>query len=260
MSTPRRTSYSNTKLPSLKGYSCTVLTGAFYSDVVKMMMASGFAIEEDYKKADLVVFTGGSDVHPSFYGEEPIPECYTNKRRDEIEKQIYDECVKLKKPMFGICRGLQFLHAMNGGKLYQDTNNHAGGRHGMIDLDTNELVPDVSSIHHQMCIYNPDIMSLIGVAPYARSKYYKTANGSLRGDENKLLKYKSEAVEIMIPGSVFEVEAAAYPQTLCFGVQGHPEICAGGPYQAWTMDFVKDFLMGHIAGVGMIKSQLAQNT
>lgn len=252
-----RTNYSNTKLPDLGGFTCTVLPGAFHNDIEKMFISSGFGLEEDFEKADLVVFSGGSDVHPSLYGEKPIPGCYTNERRDTYEKAIYEKCLELEKPMFGICRGLQFLHVMNGGKLYQDVTGHAGGSHGIIDLDSNERVQSASSIHHQMCIYSEDIdMQLTAVADWSKSSHYKTDGSNLIPGFGKFTTVNNGVTDIKINGSVLEVEAAVYPKTLCFGVQGHPEICEGSSYQAWTMEYVRDFLCGDVIGVEKIIPQL----
>ncbi len=242
--------YNNKKMPNLSLFSCCVLPGAFHSSVVGMFRKSFFTFETDPLKADLVVFTGGSDVHPQLYGEKPIAGCYTNERRDEYEKDIYEKCLAASIPMFGICRGLQFLHVMNGGKLYQDVTGHAGGNHSIIDLDNNEIVNQVSSIHHQMCRWDASIgMRLVAVSSVARSKHYQTYNSSLTPAANKTVEFDNGATVLHIPGSVLEVEAAVYPATLCFGVQGHPEICDGDVYQAWTMELIKDFLIGEVIDV-----------
>lgn len=254
-----RTQYTNKELPKMGGFTCTVLAGAFHRDVETMFTASGFTLEDDFTKADLVVFTGGSDVHPSLYGEKPIDGCYFNERRDEYEKGIYEKCLELEKPMFGICRGLQFLHVMNGGKLYQDVNNHAGGNHGILDLDNNQTIQGASSIHHQMCIHTEDEavgMELTAVASWSKSTYYRTYNERLSPAVGKYSKWHNGQQEISISGSVLEVEAAYYPRTLCFGVQGHPEICHGEIYQAWTMEYVNDFLCGNVNGVEKTVPQL----
>jgi GMP synthase-like glutamine amidotransferase len=249
--------YKDKDLPKLEGYSCVILPGAFYSDVVKMFKASGFTIGTDHTLVDLVVFTGGSDVDPSLYDEEAIKESYTNPRRDEYEKKIYDECLAAKVPMFGICRGHQFLHVMNGGKLYQDVTGHAGGIHDIIDLDNNETIPNASSIHHQMCKYDPEIgMKLIAVSSWSRSRHFKDATSVLTPATGKTVDWETELGVIRVPGSVLEVEAAFYPDTMCIGVQGHPEICEGKEYQAWSMELVKDFLLGDFEGVPKFSPKL----
>ena len=75
---------------------------------------------------DGFLFTGGHDVQPSLYGEEPIGELLERKlldcceKRDRMELIVLREAMKEKKPILGICRGLQFINAALGGSLYQD--------------------------------------------------------------------------------------------------------------------------------------------
>lgn len=70
---------------------------------------------------DGLLFTGGSDITPSFYGEEKGEKCgKTNIKRDMIEKEIFDAFYKTEKPIFGICRGMQFINVCLGGSVYQD--------------------------------------------------------------------------------------------------------------------------------------------
>ena len=67
------------------------------------------------------LFTGGQDVDPHLYGEEPDALCgRINHARDELEKRIFDMAWEKDKAVFGICRGLQVLNVFLGGTLYQD--------------------------------------------------------------------------------------------------------------------------------------------
>ena len=71
-------------------------------------------------RLDGVLFSGGDDVNPRLYGEEPIPE--TKKvldERDEMESSLLKSCLEQGKPVFGICRGLQIINVALGGTLYQ---------------------------------------------------------------------------------------------------------------------------------------------
>lgn len=97
--------------------------------------------------ADIVVFTGGADVSPSLYGEEPIPETNTSPTRDNLEVGIY-KGLRKDQIKFGICRGGQFLNVMNGGKLWQHVDRHSG-RHFLTDVKTKRVI-EVTSTHHQM--------------------------------------------------------------------------------------------------------------
>lgn len=70
---------------------------------------------------DGLLLTGGQDVAPALYGEEPLPQCgETCPRRDGMEQVLLELALAQDKPVLGICRGIQFLNAALGGTLYQD--------------------------------------------------------------------------------------------------------------------------------------------
>ncbi|MEW9702001.1 gamma-glutamyl-gamma-aminobutyrate hydrolase family protein [Paenibacillus sp. SI8] len=70
---------------------------------------------------DGVIFTGGEDVDPSAYGEEPSPQLGTIfPERDRIELEAIRRTIEADKPLFAICRGVQVLNVACGGTLYQD--------------------------------------------------------------------------------------------------------------------------------------------
>ena len=70
---------------------------------------------------DGILFTGGHDISPSIYGEEPLPQLEdVSEQRDRLELLVLKKAMELHKPIFGICRGIQFLNAALGGTLYQD--------------------------------------------------------------------------------------------------------------------------------------------
>ncbi len=70
---------------------------------------------------DGFLFTGGQDVSPSLYHEEPLEELgVTSPERDAAEKVYLAAALASGKPILGICRGIQFINAFLGGTLYQD--------------------------------------------------------------------------------------------------------------------------------------------
>ena len=78
-------------------------------------------LREAVRKFDLVLFTGGEDVNPARYGAAPSPKLgRMNLRRDEYEFALFAACVAERKPVFGICRGVQSMNVFFGGTLYQD--------------------------------------------------------------------------------------------------------------------------------------------
>ncbi len=77
--------------------------------------------EEMARRVDGLLLTGGSDLHPDYYGEEPHPELgETIPERDAFEMAYVRHALEQGVPVFGICRGLQVLNVALGGTLYQD--------------------------------------------------------------------------------------------------------------------------------------------
>jgi putative glutamine amidotransferase len=70
---------------------------------------------------DGVIFSGGEDVDPKFYGEEPHQNLgNVFALRDEVEIAGIKRTLESKKPLLAICRGVQVLNVACGGVLYQD--------------------------------------------------------------------------------------------------------------------------------------------
>lgn len=77
---------------------------------------------------DGFLFTGGHDVSPEIYFETPLTDKIdTCPERDEMETVLLKQVLKADKPLFGICRGLQFINAALGGTLYQDLPTQYNG-------------------------------------------------------------------------------------------------------------------------------------
>jgi anthranilate synthase component 2/putative glutamine amidotransferase len=82
-------------------------------------------IEETLDALDAVVFTGGSDLDPEFYGEQAAPETVGVVRmRDEAELALLKAALDRDMPVLGICRGIQVLNVGMGGDLDQHLEGH----------------------------------------------------------------------------------------------------------------------------------------
>ena len=78
-------------------------------------------IEQICQFIDGLLLTGGEDIDPSWYGEEPLQELgQIVPERDRLEVLLAREMLRLNKPIFAICRGCQVLNVAAGGSLYQD--------------------------------------------------------------------------------------------------------------------------------------------
>jgi putative glutamine amidotransferase len=78
---------------------------------------------EDY---DGILFTGGEDVDPSFYGEaKQHDNVHDHRPRDEFEFSLLEAALARRSPILGICRGVQMINVGFGGSLYQDMKKDA---------------------------------------------------------------------------------------------------------------------------------------
>src|ERR671917_1149347 len=76
---------------------------------------------------DGLLLSGGSDLDPGYYGEEPMPELGpTIPERDAFEIPLLELALRRGIPIFGICRGMQLLNVALGGTLYQDLPSQWG--------------------------------------------------------------------------------------------------------------------------------------
>jgi putative glutamine amidotransferase len=126
---------------------------------------------EDVEKCDGIVLSGGEDVHPERYQRaellQHLNEANINPTRDEFEWQVIDKSLALKKPILGICRGLQMMNVYLGGSLVHDiptvkghhghgSKNNIDSRHAIqvkensfLHTVTTHTSGEINSAHHQ---------------------------------------------------------------------------------------------------------------
>nr|WP_315036224.1 gamma-glutamyl-gamma-aminobutyrate hydrolase family protein [uncultured Lachnoanaerobaculum sp.] len=71
-------------------------------------------------KCDGLLLPGGGDIDPVYYGEEMNGSDEPDRELDKAQREILDAFVKAKKPILGICRGMQLINIYFGGSLHQD--------------------------------------------------------------------------------------------------------------------------------------------
>ena len=75
---------------------------------------------------DGIIFSGGQDIAPYRYGEEPHVKLQgICPERDEFDFLLYRLAKEKKLPILGICRGYQLMNVAEGGSLYQDLSLQA---------------------------------------------------------------------------------------------------------------------------------------
>ncbi len=72
-------------------------------------------------RMDGLILSGGPDINPRFYGEEPAEGLgEIDQDLDRMELDVANIALKKDLPIFAICRGIQILNVSQGGTLYQD--------------------------------------------------------------------------------------------------------------------------------------------
>jgi len=124
-------------------------------------------IEETLDVLDGVIFSGGSDLDPATYGQDPHPATKgVVADRDRAELALLEAALARDMPVLAVCRGSQVLNVARGGDLVQhlpdvvghDDHKHTPGEyadHG-VELEPKSrlgaLLGDhapVKSHHHQ---------------------------------------------------------------------------------------------------------------
>ncbi len=78
-------------------------------------------VQAQLELCDGVVLTGGHDVNPLLYGQEPHQNLTAvSDRRDRFDMYVCKLALQAELPILGICRGCQILNVVCGGTLHQD--------------------------------------------------------------------------------------------------------------------------------------------
>ena len=68
-----------------------------------------------------LLLSGGGDVDPFYFGEEPLPGCgEIIPQRDAVEMELIRLALQIDMPVLAVCRGIQVLNIACGGDIYQD--------------------------------------------------------------------------------------------------------------------------------------------
>lgn len=167
------------------------------------------------ERVDGVLFSGGSDVDPQLFGEMTtgktgniIPE------RDRHELYMFHQLLEhTKKPILGICRGIQLMNIALGGTLIQHIPNEGFSPH------TLPMYPRQSP-SHQVTVASDSLL------------FYITGNTALNVNSFHHMAVKVCAAGLKVTarstdGVIEAVELKDNPSgRFCLGVQWHPEMMA----------------------------------
>lgn len=74
---------------------------------------------------DGLLLCGGGDVEPWRYGQKNTSSSELEPHRDTVELTLLEHFAVTKKPVLGVCRGMQLMNVYFGGELIQDIPGHS---------------------------------------------------------------------------------------------------------------------------------------
>lgn len=111
------------------------------------------------ERTDALLLSGGGDLHPAYYGSSMDgTDGDVDEQRDKREWELLRAFCARRKPIFGICRGMQMIDVFFGGTLFQHLATaeiHQHTIHSVITSENSWLRPlygecfSVNSYHHQ---------------------------------------------------------------------------------------------------------------
>jgi len=170
-------------------------------------------IEEYIDACDGFLLTGGPDLDPKHYGELILP---YNKEispiRDHMEIQIAKKAIELKKPLLGICRGIQVMNVALGGSLYQDIFSQIKQKE-LIQHDQN--APNWYPTHEIIIEKNSWVWKTF-------SEKEKVSVNSFHHQSVKEVAPGFKITSITSDGIIESIEYCEHP--FAVGIQWHPEL------------------------------------
>jgi gamma-glutamyl-gamma-aminobutyrate hydrolase PuuD len=152
---------------------------------------------------DGLLISGGSDVDPARYGEEPYATTDSvDRERDAMEAALIEQALQADLPLLAICRGLQLLNVVRGGTLVQHLENTELHR-----------VKNLAEVHLIEVVPGTKLASIIGTAPQIVNSRHHQAVGRL-----------GEGLRVSATAPDGVVEALEDPlKRFVVAVQWHPE-------------------------------------
>ncbi|MCP0885777.1 gamma-glutamyl-gamma-aminobutyrate hydrolase family protein [Ligilactobacillus sp. WILCCON 0076] len=170
--------------------------------------------EDDIKQQidgiDALLLSGGHDIDPVNYNEEPTNKLGdTSLRRDSFDLALIKYARRRQIPILGICRGCQVINVFKGGTIYQDFEYRPKQsiRHWQ---DHNPAQPS----HNITFEKNGLLNKITGMNTWRVNSFHHQAINKL-GKDLKIIAQANDGV----------VEAIVDTQYSCMiGVQFHPEM------------------------------------
>lgn len=177
---------------------------------VAIILAPARTKEEVWYQAQVIdglVLSGGGDVSPHLYGQEPrVGIGQVDTIRDTWEIALGRQMMQASKPILGICRGMQIINIMLGGDVCTDLSER---KDGIAHQQTSELGSCWHTVHHT----SGSLSERLFGASMAVNSYHHQA-------------LRRIGAGLMITGMASDgvVESIESADKKVIGVQYHPEL------------------------------------
>lgn len=177
--------------------------------IILPMIRDPETIRQMLKIVQGILLTGGHDVDPLMYGENPLPECgAVCKERDAMETELLKQCLEKDIPVLGICRGIQFLNVYLGGTLYQDLPTQHP-----TEVEHHQKPPYDVPVHRVDIAEDSKLFRILGKKTLSVNSYHHQAVKSL-----------AETLKAMAVSEDGIIEAVEMPgKKFVWALQWHPE-------------------------------------
>jgi microsomal dipeptidase-like Zn-dependent dipeptidase/gamma-glutamyl-gamma-aminobutyrate hydrolase PuuD len=160
---------------------------------------------------DGLIVTGGKDVNPLWYREEPLQQLGgVDPLRDEYEIKLIKLAADRNVPLLGICRGEQLINVVFGGTLYQDIPSQRTGKPLIKHV---QQMPGEYASHHVSIAPGSQLAAIIGEGSQDVNTFHHQAVKDIA---------PGFRVAAYSPDSIVEA-IEAWPERPVMGVQWHPE-------------------------------------
>ena len=162
---------------------------------------------DDFEKADALILPGSrQDMNPKLWGAEDECSNDINDELDAIQWTLMEKAVETKKPVLGICRGMQFIDVFFGGTLIQDLP--CAESHKAAELPGEENYHDVAVVE------GTQLFDLYGEETETNTRHHQGIG--LVGEGLKVSAMWTEGFPLVM-------EAVEHKTLPIIGVQWHPE-------------------------------------
>lgn len=107
-------------LSRLSGYNVDAVRGVGAIPIIIPSLSNAELADSYIDEIDALIITGGNDVSPFLYGEDPNTEEVYDFERDEFELRLFNKAMEKQIPILCICRGLQLANVARGGRNIRD--------------------------------------------------------------------------------------------------------------------------------------------